>query len=174
MVESTIANFRVALPKFERSVVNGKEIVFFQLQICSGRKKWKINKRYSDFSELDATMRPKFSNMPVLPPKTWTPLKYDKDIEDRRAKLSDYVVAIMNRPDMRCFSTFRNFIELERYCQASIAFAPVKLSEISDLQQGGRDFKICWSKGLMFVAMSDMKIASRLDSYITNVRFLLQ
>jgi len=54
MVESKIANFRVLLPKFERQQVNGKEIVFFQLQICSGRKKWKLNKRYSDFSDLDA------------------------------------------------------------------------------------------------------------------------
>jgi hypothetical protein len=82
--------------------------------------------------------------MPLLPPKTWTPLRYDKDIEDRRVKLSDYVVGIMNRPDIRVFSSFRRFIELDHYCQASITYAPVKISELSDLQLGGRDFEISW------------------------------
>ena len=97
------------------------------------------------------------------------PLQYDKDIEERRVKLSDYILGIMNRPDIRVFSAFRNFIQLEQYCQASITYAPIKVCELPDLQLGGRDFEISWSLGLMFVAMSEMKIASRLDSYITNV-----
>jgi hypothetical protein len=34
---------------------------------------------------------------------------------------------------------------------------------------GGRDFELIQEKGLLFVAMSEMNIATRLDSYITNV-----
>ena len=46
---------------------------------------------------------------------------------------------------------------------------PVKIAEINDLPLGGRDFHFVESLGVLFVAVSEMKIASRLDSYITNV-----
>lgn len=48
-------------------------------------------------------------------------------------------------------------------------YQPVKIAQINDLQLGGRDFELVLDKGLLFVAMSEMKIATRLDSYITNV-----
>lgn len=51
----------------------------------------------------------------------------------------------------------------------SITFQAKKIAHINDLQLGGRDFELVIEKGLLFVAMSEMKIASRLDSYITNV-----
>jgi len=36
------------------------------------------------------------------------------------------------------------------------------------LKLGGRDFELVLDKGLLFVAMSEMNIGTRLDSYITN------
>lgn len=47
---------------------------------------------------------------------------------------------------------------------------PVKIAEINDLPLGGRDFHFVEHLGVLFVAVSEMKIASRFDSYITNVR----
>lgn len=44
----------------------------------------------------------------------------------------------------------------------------MKVAEIIDLQLGARDFCYVESRGLLFVAMSEMNIGSRLDSYITN------
>ena len=52
----------------------------------------------------------------------------------------------------------------------SVAYQPVKMAEISNLSLGGRDFAFVKERGLLFVAMSEMKITSRMDSYITNVR----
>ena len=46
---------------------------------------------------------------------------------------------------------------------------PVKIAEINDLPLGGRDFHYVEQTGTLYVAVSEMKIASRLDSYITNV-----
>jgi hypothetical protein len=46
---------------------------------------------------------------------------------------------------------------------------PVKIAEINDLPLGGRDFHYVEHTGTLYVAVSEMKIASRLDSYITNV-----
>ncbi len=51
--------------------------------------------------------------------------------------------------------------------------SPVKISELPDLNLGGRDFVLLKEEKLLFVAESDMNIASRLDSYFTNVRNLL-
>lgn len=46
---------------------------------------------------------------------------------------------------------------------------PVKVAELPDLNLGGRDFVLLRELGLLFVAESDMNVASRLDSYFTNV-----
>lgn len=48
-------------------------------------------------------------------------------------------------------------------------YQPVKIAQINDLQLGARDFVLVLDKGLLFVAMSEMNISTRLDSYITNV-----
>ena len=74
----------------------------------------------------------------------------------------------MNRPDIRTSSQFRNWLEIDRQIQ-SIAYMPVKIAEINDLPLGGRDFHFVEETGTLYVAVSEMKIASRLDSYITNV-----
>lgn len=64
---------------------------------------------------------------------------------------------------------FRNFLQLSDMIARSEAFTPRKIAEISDLMQGGRDFVYLPEKGLLFVAMSEMKITNRIDSYLTNV-----
>lgn len=46
---------------------------------------------------------------------------------------------------------------------------PVKVAEFSELNLGGRDMLYIKEENLMFVAMSDMNITSRLDAYLTNV-----
>ena len=51
--------------------------------------------------------------------------------------------------------------------------SPVKISELPDLNLGGRDFVLLKEEKLLFVAESDMNIASRLDSYLTNVSKLI-
>ena len=70
---------------------------------------------------------------------------------------------------MRTSAIFRKFIEIDDKIPESVMYQAKKLSQITDLNLGGRDFELCLSKGLLFVAMSEMKITSRLDSYITNV-----
>ena len=69
------------LPKYERRYIENKDVVFYIVHVCSGRRKWKLDKRYNEFSELDKLMRIKHANMPSFPPKTYFPLKLDQDIE---------------------------------------------------------------------------------------------
>ena len=92
------------------------------VHVCSGHRKWKLEKRFNDFYDLDKDMKVRFSNLPTLPPKTWLPLKYDKDIEDRRQQLHLYLQGIMNRVDMRTNPVFRKFIEIEKNVPESIMY----------------------------------------------------
>ena len=88
-----------------------------------------MTKRYNEFSDLDAAMRAKHANMPVMPAKTWMPLKYDHDIEDRRLKLHNYLQEIVNRVDMRTNPVFRAFCMLDHYMTDN-TFSPLKVHEI--------------------------------------------
>ena len=52
-----------------------------------------------------------------------------------------------------------------------MTYHPHKIAELSDLNLGGRDFIYAREENLLFVAMSDMNVASRIDAYLTNVNF---
>jgi hypothetical protein len=66
------------LPVFQRTFDDrGNEVVFYMVHVALGRRKWVLEKRYNNFSELDALMRPKHANLPQLPMKTFFKLKTD-------------------------------------------------------------------------------------------------
>lgn len=73
---------------------------------------------------------------------------------------------------MRTNPIFRKFIEIDSQIPESVSYHPLKQASIGDLQLGGRDFELVIEKGFLFVAMSEMNIATRIDSYITNVSSL--
>ena len=137
------------------------------VHVSLGQRKWTLEKRYSEFSDLDIKMRSKHANLPSLPAKTYFKLKTDEQIDGRRAKLHTYLQEIVNRPDMRTNPIFRSFLEIDEQIPESVSYQPVKMAEITDMQLGARDFCYVEGKGLLFVAMSEMNIGSRLDSYIT-------
>ena len=72
------------LPNYENRQVDGKDVVFYIVRVCSGHRKWKLDKRFNEFFELDKVVRQKHPNLPKLPAKTFLPLKNAVDIENRR------------------------------------------------------------------------------------------
>lgn len=70
---------------------------------------------------------------------------------------------------MRTNPHFREFLELDTQLPESVVNAPVKVCELGDLNLGGRDFVFLREEKVLFVAMSDMNVSSRLDAYLTNV-----
>ena len=102
------------LPEFERTFdERGNQVVFYNVHVSLGRRKWTLNKRYSEFNELDAGMRRKHANLPKLPGKTFFTLKTDQQLDGRRAELHTYLQEIVNRPDMRTNPIFRGFLEID-------------------------------------------------------------
>ena len=70
---------------------------------------------------------------------------------------------------MRTDPHFREFLELDTQIPESVTYKPLKVSVLSDLNLGGRDFIYLKEEKIIFVAMSDMNITSRIDAYLTNV-----
>lgn len=70
---------------------------------------------------------------------------------------------------MRTNNHFREFLELDTQLPETVVNTPVKVADYHELHLGGRDFLYLKEENLMFVAMSDMNITSRLDAYLTNV-----
>ena len=70
---------------------------------------------------------------------------------------------------MRTCNQFRKFIDIDNNCQNSQKFDAKKIGNIVDFPQGVRDFIYMPQYQSLIVAMSDMNIATRIDSYFTNV-----
>ena len=96
--------------------------MFYIVKVCSGHRKWKLDKRFNEFYELDAIVRQKHPNLPKLPAKTYFPLKNAVDIENRRKQLNVYLQEIVNRPDMRTNPGFRKFLEIDQQVPESVAY----------------------------------------------------
>ena len=74
---AALVELKVELPRFERRFVGNKEVIFYQIYVAYGRRKWKIEKRYNDFFGLDSAARQMHPNLPKLPQKTFFTLKTD-------------------------------------------------------------------------------------------------
>jgi hypothetical protein len=140
------------------------------IRLCCGRKKWNLEKRFNEFHDLNESLKNKHANMPSFPAKTYFSLSKESDVDQRRLHLSHFLKDLVNRVDMRTSSPFRSFLQLDSMIDGSVAFTPVKVAEIADLAQGGRDFVYLPARKMILVAMSEMKVATRIDSYLTNVR----
>lgn len=105
--------------------------------------------------------------MPKLPGKTLLKLKSQEAIDKRRVGLEEYIREVVQRKDILKDQLFRDFLELDMHSNAIYA-NPLKLSECSN-PLGVRDFLFVEEENMMFVALSDMEVTSRIDAYLTNV-----
>ena len=111
------------VPEFERTLdERGNEVVYFKIHVALGRRKWVLEKRYSNFDDLDKVMRLKHANLPKLPAKTYFKLKTNEQIDARRASLHTYLQEIVNRLDMRTNSAFRQFLEIDEQIPESVTY----------------------------------------------------
>ena len=72
--------------------------------------------------------------------------------------------------DLRTDPFIRDFFELDLHNPESLCFSPIKIAEMDEFPLGVRDFVYLNDRGWIFVALSDMKLASRLDAYLTNAK----
>lgn len=72
------------MPTFEERMSQGKLVVFYQITVTLGTRKWVLWKRYSQFETLDSDLRSKHPQLPKLPGKTFFRLQAKEDLSQRR------------------------------------------------------------------------------------------
>lgn len=161
------------MPTHDERKVDGSKtnVVFYKMVLGfqKNNKRWVLEKRYSEFDALDKVLRESYSSLPSLPGKTLFKLSDLKQIESRKKTLNEYMKALINRRDLRTCTFFRKFIDLDNQFPQSQAFEATKIGFMACFGKGVRDMVYLPKYEAAFVALSDMNLASRLDSYFTNV-----
>jgi WD40 repeat protein len=109
--------------------------------------------------------------VPTIPGKSFFKLTSKDSLEKRRAHLEKFLIECVNRKDIMASEYIKNFLELDKHSPNLTFNAPEKKQELTEIPLGVRDFYYLQEQQIMFLACSDMNIASRVDSYITNVNF---
>lgn len=78
--DNFIQSMSVDVPSFEEKKVDGGK-----------NKRWFLEKRYSEFDQLDKSLKDIYPNIPSLPGKTLFKIKDSASIENRRKVLNEYM-----------------------------------------------------------------------------------
>ena len=168
VINSTLT---VSIPTFSERNLEKKNITFYNIEVFNNysKQKWGLEKRYNEFSDLREKLAKLLPNVPLLPGKTMFKVTSYDGLNKRKQQLEVYLRECVARKDIMTSEAFKDFIEMDSHSPELTAAGPEKLSEFIDLPLGVRDFIYLKYENIMFIACSDMNIASRLDAYLTNV-----
>jgi len=167
-VASTI---EVKINEFGEKYIDGKTVTFYKIEIYDNYSKesWFLDKRYSEIDLLHKTLSKLYPNIPPMPGKTLFKIKDRDQLEKRKKQLETFLKECAKRKDIESNETFKLFLELDKHSPDLSYNAPTIVYENNELPQGVRDFYYFEEAKILFIVCCDMKIASRLDAYVTNV-----
>ena len=168
LITSTIM---IDISEFHEKYIGGKVVTFFTINVYDNfsRKKWTLSKRYSEFEALHKNLTKLIPNVPTIPGKSFFKIKSSDALTKRKNHLELFLHQCINRKDIMASDYIKDFLELERHSPNLTFNSPEKKYELTELPLGIRDFYYFNDEKIIFMACSDMNIASRVDSYITNV-----
>ena len=168
VITSTIM---VDISGFEEKYTSSKMVTYFNINVYDNfsRTKWTLSKRYSEFEALYKSLCQIITNVPTIPGKSFFKLTSKDSLEKRKNHLESFLHECVNRKDIMASEAIKNFLELEKHSPNLKYNSPEKKYELVEIPLGIRDFYYMQEEGMMFAACSDMNVASRVDSYITNV-----
>ena len=168
LITSTIM---IDISEFHEKYIGGKVVTFFTINVYDNfsRKKWTLSKRYSEFEALHKNLAKLIPNVPTIPGKSFFKIKSSDALTKRKNHLELFLHQCVNRKDIMASDYIKDFLELDRHSPNLTFNSPEKKYELTELPLGIRDFYYFNDEKIIFMACSDMNIASRVDSYITNV-----
>ena len=168
LITSTIM---IDISEFHEKYIGGKVVTFFTINVYDNfsRKKWTLSKRYSEFEALHKNLAKLIPNVPAIPGKSFFKIKSSDALTKRKNHLELFLHQCVNRKDIMASDYIKDFLELDRHSPNLTFNSPEKKYELTELPLGIRDLYYFNDEKIIFVACSDMNIASRVDSYITNV-----
>lgn len=167
-IASTIT---ISILNFSEKYIDSKTVTFFIVEVYNhfSKQKWKLEKRYSEFEILYKNLAKLLPNVPIIPGKSIFKVTTYDALTKRRFHLETFLKECATRKDIMSNDCFKLFLELEKHSPEFNFNSPKQICDFSELPLGIRDFYYYVEESMMFVVCADMNIASRVDSYITNV-----
>lgn len=167
-ISSTIS---IDIIGYNPRIVENKSVTFYTLNITNNysHKSWQVEKRYNEFDALYKQLFSLLPSVPTIPKKTLFTLKTSSAIEERKKQLQSFLVQCVNRKDILSNPDFKNFIELLKNCPELNNNDVIEKKTFTEFPLGIRDFYFLKEEQMLLVVCCDMKIMSRMDSYISNI-----
>ena len=172
MREDYVAStLEITIREFFEKYIDGKLVTFYKIEIYDNysKEKWILEKRYSEIDILHKTISKLYPNIPPMPGKTLFKIKNKEALETRKKQLEFFLKECAKRKDIESNEYFKGFLEIDKHSPDLTYNAPNIVYENSELPQGIRDFYFFEEASIMYIVCCDMKIASRIDAYVTNV-----
>ena len=165
------STIEISINDFGEKYVDGKTVTFYKIEIYDNYSKesWILEKRYSEIDHLHKTLAKLYPNIPPMPGKTLFKVKDKAQLEKRKTQLETFLKECAKRKDIESNSSFKEFLELDKHSPELNYNAPTIVYENNELPQGVRDFYYYEKASIIYIVCCDMKIASRIDAYVTNV-----
>ena len=171
MSDYVASTIEITINQFFEKYIENKTVTFYKLEIYDNysKERWDLDKRYSEIDNLHKILTKLYPNIPPMPGKTLFKIKNRDQLENRKKQLEFFLRECAKRKDIESNPNFKMFLEVDKHSPDLTYNAPNIIYENKDLPQGVRDFYFFEEASIMFIVCCDMKIASRLDAYVTNV-----
>ena len=172
MTEDYVAStLEITIKEFFEKYIDSKTVTFYKIEVYDNysKERWILEKRYSEIDFLHKTLTKLYPNIPPMPGKTLFKIKNRDALENRKKQLEFFLKECAKRKDIESNESFKNFLELDKHSPDLTYNSPNIMYENNELPQGIRDFHFFEEANIMYIVCCDMKIASRLDAYVTNV-----
>jgi hypothetical protein len=165
------STLQVEIKSFSEKTVNQKLSTYFdiQMQFLYTKKTWLLEKDYEDFVNLQNEFNLVLPNPPNIEGKSLFKVKAYEGLTKRKNNLEKFLRECCLRKDVINTDAFQLFVDLKDNAPQLICEKPKLISEFNDLPLGIRDCIYLKEENIIFIILSDMNIASRVDAYITNV-----
>ena len=171
MSDYVTSTIEITIKEFFEKYIENKTATFYKIEIYDNysKERWELEKRYSEIDNLHKILTKLYPNIPPMPGKTLFKIKNRDQLENRKRQLEFFLRECAKRKDIESNPNFKMFLEVDKHSPDLTYNAPNILYENKDLPQGVRDFYYFEEASIMYIVCCDMKIASRIDAYVTNV-----
>lgn len=173
MSENEISIIKATVHSFQEKYIESKTVTFFNIDILNiiSNLKWTVEKRYSDFQQMNDVIMKTYPNVPFLPGSSLFKVTSFEELTKGRLELEEYLTNCIKRKDI--FNSFhlQRFLEIEKKCPELIGNTIEKICELNKLTYGISDFIYCGNDKVLFLGMSNDSVLSKINSMFSILNF---
>lgn len=101
-----VGNLQLCIKEWKKSAMD-QSVIIYVIEITKREEKWSVEKRYSEFDELNKTLKKTYANIPSMPGKSFFKISEPDQIEERRKGLEVYLKLLLERYDIFNSESFK-------------------------------------------------------------------